>query len=1155
MKTTIFFLQLFKLLPTMKKQYFTPRKQKILIALFCLLLTFNLFAQRTYTGIVYDENRGLLEGATIMAKGTQTGTVTKADGSFSLQVPPNVTVLQVSYLGFQTSELTLGENPRLEVTMREGVVLSEAIVTALGVTRSEKSLGYAVAQVDGSQLNKVRDANIVNSLAGRAAGVQVVGSNGNMGSSSRITIRGIKSINGNNQPLFVVDGVPMDNSNFTGTGQAVGGYVPVPESEYDFGNSIQDLNPDDIDNISVLKGQAAAALYGSRGVNGVIMVTTKKGSKNKKGLGVTINSGVTFDKISVVPTFQDKYGGGDDLLPQGYSDNSGYYKTPFIQLGEAGDTIGNFASFDLVPIYGIDESNGVRFATTTDEHFAHLEGQGYQFYNGKGTNQSNLHFRDWNSWDRWDTPNFGQSRVWEVGDNPFDFYETGVSSNQNIAFEGGGDHTSFRLSYNRFDQKGILPNANMNRNTLSFNGNLDLSDNLKAFVGVNYVKTTTKGRSVAVYSNRGGQNPAQNFNQWWHRELRFADLQDYENPDGTMRTWNRQSADNPRPLFWDNPYWTREKNYENDGRNRIFGNFGLTYKINSWLSATGRMLTDFYTEGREERIVDGSLNLPMYSQDIYRVSETNTDLMLKASHNLTNSLVLDAFVGGNKLWSTKERDFASTVGGFNVPGIYRVQNSKERPFIENRRTKKEIESLFAGATLGWKSMLYLDLSGRKDWSSTLPDGANGYFYPSASMSYVFSEMVKIPKLSFGKLRIGWASVGSDTDPYNIYTTYKGNVSFGSNPSYTVPNTLNNSTLRPEKTTSIEAGVDLRFFLDRLGIDVTVYNGSTTDQIIPLSTTGATGYTQQFINAGEISNKGIELTLNLVPVRTQHFSWDIAFNYGKNQNKIVSLIKDDPSITSLPLANGIGAVSVNAYIGQPYGTVLGTNYLYDISGSKLINPADGSYLVSSGVMPIGNTTPDFTGGVTNTFRWKSISLSAFVDFRKGGDIYSSTNLYGLYSGTFDVSAIGDARENGTLNEGILAEMDVDGNPIQDFGADTESLLDDTYKSSGTANTTKLPYEVHKIVDGGLVNAAASLYDGSFIKLREMSLGWTLPKKWLKNAKIQDVTVSAVGRNLAILFKNLPNLDPDSAFSTSNVQGLEFGGTPTTRSLGVNVSCKF
>ncbi len=686
----------------------------------------------------------------------------------------------------------------------------------------------------------------------------------------------------------------------------------------------------------------------------------------------------------------------------------------------------------------------------------------------------------------------------------------------------------------------------MERNTLNFNGSLDLTSKFQATLGVNYVNSAANGRTGTTYDFRGGFNPAQNFAQWWHTELRFDDLRSYENPDGTMRTWNRQSADNPRPQYWDNPYWSRFKNYQNDGRDRVFGNVALTYKITPWLTATGRVLTDFYSEQREERVATGSLLAGQYTQDLYNVAETNTDLILRATGSLSDDITASAFVGANKLWRKTERNWGATLGGLNVPGIYRLQNSVERPLIQNIRSKKEIESLFAGASFGWRSMLYLDLTGRQDWSSTLPDGANGYFYPSASVSYVFSEQFKIPKLSFGKLRLGLARTGNDTDPYNLYTTYLGNPNFGNLANFTVPNTLNKVNLLPETTTSLEVGADLRFFHDRLGLDVSVYQTSTTDQILPLPTAPSSGFENQFVNAGEIRNRGIEIALRGLPARTRDFTWEAIFNFGQNRNELVSLLPNDPSVTSFLLFQP-GPYQFVAQIGQPYGTVMGTDYLFDKAGNKLVDPSTGFYLRTNGFVPIGNITPKFTGGLNNTFSWKNWTLNVFMDFRKGGDIWSNTNAAGKYSGLLEETAVGDARENGVVNPGTLAVLDGNGNPVPNG--------DGSYQSTGAANAQAVNSQANNYFNGGYFITKRDLYDGSFIKLREVSLGWALPKTWLARSGLAAARVSLVGRNLAVLFKNLPHIDPDLSVSSSNWQGNEGGAVPATRSIGFNLNFNF
>ncbi len=1137
-------------------------KANCLAALLCILFCYCLSAQNTIEGIVKDQAGWPVIGANVSVKKTSIGTQTDHQGRFKIALPAGSKLLTISYIGFQPFELEITTQSFVEVVLQEGLTLEEAFVTALGIKRNERSLGYGVEKIKGNELTTVPQANLVNLLAGRAAGMTVLGSaGGNLGGSSRITIRGLRSIIGENQPLFVVDGVPMDNSNFTNLSQIkADGQGTVYESQRDYGNAIQDLNPEDIENINILKGQAAAALYGSRGANGVIIINTKKAALNQKGLGITVSSSITFDRVAVYPKFQKKYGGGVNLFPRGYQDASGFYKVPFIEFGPDGDTVGIFQSFDLIPLYGVDESSGTSFQTGTDEHFKNLDGftinghDQYHFINGYGAPSNRLYFRDWNSWDSWDTEHFGKSRLWEVGDDPIKFFETGVSTQQSISIEEANDKIAYRLAYHRFDQKGIYPNSKLGRNHFTANASLKLTNKLNISTSMNYVNSDNKGRSASTYDFRGGFNPGQNFSQWWQTQLRFDDLKSYENPDGSMRTWNRQSADNPRPQYWDNPYWSRYKNFETDGRNRIFGNVTVNYALSDWLQIRGRILNDFYNEKREERIAQGSLLEAQYTLDEYYVNEMNTDLQVQVERKIYKDLDATAVLGANKLKKSLERDFGATIGGLNIPGIYRLQNSKQSPLVQNILSEKEINSFYGALSFAWKNKVYLELTGRQDWSSTLPVDHNSYFYPSASLSYVFSDDLKISNLSFGKLRLAWAKVGSDGDPYSIYKTYVGNPNFGNYANYTVSNTLNKLDLKPEQTESWEAGFDLRFFNDRAGIDLCFYTGKTLDQIIPLATSATTGFTRQFINAGEMSNTGFELVLHGIPIRKTNFSWELDFQFGKNQNKVVSLVPGDKSIQSLPLASP-GAISIQAQIGQPYGTIFGYNYLYDKSGNKLIDPNTGFYLKSNSVMPIGNISPDFTGGITNSFRWKNFDFNFFIDFRKGGDIVSFTNAVGIYSGLFEETAQRNYKENEIVYDGIYAVLDSKGRPILEGGGGTETLTDDYYKSNGEKNITRVSYDDHKFFDGFFHVQKRYVYDASFIKLREISIRYKLQTKWLERAGLTDVSFAIVSRNVAILHKNLPHLDPEMAVSTSNIYGNEGGAVPSTRSIGFNLKFKF
>lgn len=1104
-------------------------------------------AQRIISGTVTDQKGKALAGASIQVQGTPVGALSDQEGNFVLMAPQGTGTLVAGKEGYESQVILLRASDNLDIILFKGVALETDMPAALDFRRDERSLGYAAGLIEGPELQAVRDPNWVNLLAGRSAGLAVTGSSGNLGGSSRLLIRGIRSLSGNNQPLFVVDGIPMDNANFTSPDQARGA------GGYDYGNAIQDLNPDDIESVSVLKGQAAAALYGSRAANGAIVIETKKGGR-RKGLGVSFRTGVTFEEIAFMPAYQNDYGGGVDLRPFGYAGDEGYYDIPFVQFNSAGDTMAVWQSFDLAPFYGFDESFGPAYNTSAQEHFEYLDGLNYgngqprySFFDGFNPDENFLMFRDWNSWDQWDQANFGESRRWEASPgNPGDFYERGATYSNSLAFEGGSERSAFRLSFNRLDQKGVIPNSQLARNTVSFNGAMTLSPKLEAFLGAHYVGNQVKGRPGTGYDRTTGRNAAQMFNQWWHRHLRISDLAQYRNPDGTQRSWNRVGPADPSPQYWDNPYWTVFENYQNDARDRVFSNSGFTYKPLSWLSLSGRLFNDFYNERREERIAVGSVSQPSYLEDLYGVKETNADLILRAEKSFGKHLSVSAFAGGNKLWRSLSRTYGATQGGLNVPGVYRLQNSVERPLAFNTRNRMEINSAFGGLNLAFRNILYLDLTGRNDWSSTLPAGKNSYFYPSAAAGFIFSEYIDSDFFSFGKVRAAWSSVGNETAPYGVFDTYLPGESFGALPGYTVPNTQNNRSLAPEITTTIEAGLDLHFFKNRLGIDATYYTSKTINQLIPLAASPASGYDRRFVNAGEIANEGVEVTLDLAVARSRYFNWDISLNGGWNKNTIVELDASNPSLTAIPIGAAPFSVSLCACEGRPFGTILGHDFLYDRDGNKLTGP-DGFYLKTSEPVPIGSILPDITGGIANTFTIGGLSLYALVDFRKGGDIFSLTNVWGRYSGLLQETVDNGVRAEGIIAPGMQAALDENGAPVmEDEGV---------YLSSGAPNDVRISAQDHFRLNGGYIIGAADVYDGSFVKLREAGIGYTFPKRMTAALGIQELKLSLVGRNLAILYKNIPHIDPDGAISAGNIQGLEGGQGFSTRSVGVVLNFEF
>ncbi len=1052
-------------------------KQLSLVFVLVMMVTM-AFGQRIISGTITDEN-GPLPYANVIVKGTTIGTTTDLDGKYELKVPEGATTVVVSYTGFTTQEMVLGSSNSINVVLSEGVILEEAVVTALGIKRDEKSLGYAVQEIDGSALNEAKETNIVNALSGKVAGVQVTGASGNLGGSSRILIRGAASVSGENQPLFVVDGIPMDNSNYTSTNQARGA------GGYDYGNAAQDINPDDIESVTVLRGANAAALYGSRAANGVILITTKKGSSmsgNNKSIGVSVNSGVSWDNILILADYQNEYGGG-------------YDQNNFYELNG-----------ENIPGYGEDESWGPKF-----------EGQPY---------------RPWNSWDEWDTENYEKTVPWEASpDNIKDFFDTGLTFNNNISLGGGDENSNFRLSYTNLNKTGVLPNSSLKRNTINFSGGVTLAEKLHANVSANYVNTKGLGRSGTGYD---GNNIMQQFNQWHHRQLRMDELKDYKNPDGSQRVWNRESATNSNPRYTDNPYWIRYENFQNDQRDRIFGTVSLAYDLTDWLTITGRVMDDFYSDYREERIAAGGASESEYVEGVRKVNEINSDLMLGVDRYFGEDISLNVNAGVATRTRTYNRNVGTTIGGLSVPGVYSLENASLVQY-DDYFQKEKINSILASASLGYKSMLYLDLTARNDWSSTLPTGDNSYLYPSVSASFVFSELLGNNKiLSFGKIRGGWAEVGNDTDPYRTNVTYGAGQSFDGNPIYTVPNSLNNPILKPERTQSWEIGTQLNFLSNRVGLDFTYYDQVSKDQIIAVATSATTGFSSQLINAGKIRNKGIELSLNATPVKLKNdmFTWDVGFNFAKNTSKVEELVE---GLDNIQIGSLWGA-SVNARVGQAYGTIEGTNYVFDASGNKVVGE-DGHYLRSETPEVLGSVLADFTGGVNTTFSIKGISISSLFDFQKGGTLFSTSNMFGKYAGQLDETAGNNAK----------------GNPKRDPVADGGGHLNEGVKEDGSVNDIYV--ETYDRYAGAFGHHALHTYDASFVKWREASIGYTFPDKLFGNTAISNVRLSLTGRNLAILKKNVPHIDPESANSSGNVQGLEGAQLPSLRTIGFNLNLKF
>lgn len=1075
------------------------KKLSLLIGLLAISVL-TLFPQQTrvITGTVTSavEGEGPLAGVTVLVKGTTIGTATDVNGKYTLNVPVDAKTLVFSFIGMKTLEVEIAGRSVVDVVMEsETVGLSEVVVTALGISREKKSLGYSVQEVAGDNISKTKEANFLNSLSGKVAGVQIKQSS-TLGGSANVLIRGYKSLMSNNQALFVVDGVPIDNSipNSSGVAHGWGGY--------DYGNAASDINPDDIESMSVLKGAAATALYGSRAANGVIMITTKKGSV-RKGLGITASAGMTLSKIDkkTLPKIQKEYGGGYGPY---YEDPSGYFF--YADLDGDGED-------DLIVPTSEDASWGAKF-------------------------DPNLMVIDWVGLEPSDTENYLRKVPWVAAKHDLtDFFETGIKQNYNIAFEGGSDKGTFRLSYTNLDEKGIMPNSNIRKNTFNLAASYNLSSKLSVEGSATYVNDKNKGRYGTGYDPG---NPMQSLGQWFQTNVDIYDLKKYWiTPDRRQRTWNYAYYDDLEiPIYHNNIYWTRYMNYQNDGRDRIFGFAMLHYKLTPWLTLEGRAATDTYSEYQEERIAVYSNQTSNYTKYLRTFNENNFDLMARFNKTIGN-LSVNGLLGSTVRRTIVKATFGTTVGGLLIPEFYNLMNSSSPISTTEEERLSGVNSLYGSISFGYKSLVFLDLTGRNDVSSTLPKENRSYFYPSASLSFIFSELPNIKgskTFSFIKLRLNYAEVGNDAPVYSLKSTYVQEANYGTLGVFRNNYIIMNSELRPERTKSIEAGLEARFFRDRIGFDLSLYKTNSVDQIMPVNISRASGFSQRYVNSGEVENKGIELALNATVLKTSDFSWDLQVNWFKNINKVLSLYEGVENI----LLSSAWDVSTNIVKGMSYGQLRGYDFVYT-NGKRTVG-SDGYYLFSENSDElIGSILPDWNAGITTTLKYKGISLSGLVDISQGGHLYSVDMKYGLATGLF--------AETAGLND--------KGNPIRDPVSEGGGMIyKDAVYEDGTPNQTYI--EASDWYSGwnyDYLPTAYHVYDASYIKLRELALSYSLPSKVLTGTPVSKVTLSLVGRNLWLIHKKMPYYDPEVSQSAGNIQGIVDGAYPSTRTYGFNITIGF
>lgn len=1076
-------------------------RKLLLVTGFFLMSTLLWAQERTVSGKVTSADDGsTLPGVNVILKGTSTGTVTDVDGNYKLSVPSSGGVLVFSFVGLETTEVEIGSRSVIDVQMASDIQqLNEVVVTAMNVSREKASLGYSQQTLESDAVSKVKESNFINSLSGKASGIQVR-TNNTMGGSTNIIVRGNSSFS-NNQPLFVVDGVPISNETNNSSSQQNGGYG------YDYGNPASDINPEDIASMSILKGAAATALYGSRGQNGVILITTKKGSK-RKGIGVTFTSSLTLGKINkdTFVKYQDQYGAGYGP----YYGSSGYFEDEDID----GDGVNDF----IVP-------------TTEDGSY------GGQF-------NPNLMVYHWDAFVP-ESPYFGQKKPWVAAENtPVDFFQTQKILNNSISLAGGNEKSSFRLSYTNLDQNDILPNSSMKKHTINFTGSTQLTDKLSANVLFQYNKQNLVGAFSTGYSD----NIMTNMRQWWEVNVDVKELEDLYHKTGKNYTWNGADYKDPlTPIYWDNPYWTRFENYNSQVRDRNISKVGITYKFNDWLTFSGRASIDAFTEVREERRANGSVPTAFgitranetsgYDRKNIENAEYNYNGILSFNKQLNESFNLSSLVGFNLRKESYEFSEQSTSGGLAVPGLYSLSNSvSSNPFPFEYLNEREVYGYFGNVNLGYNDFLYLDGNYRVDVSSSLPIGNNQYDYYSVGLGFVFSELVDLNWLNFGKVRASYGTVGNDTQPRRVKDVYLRQDNFGGAILTTLPNAKNNENLLPEQTTEIEFGLQGTALDRRLNFDIAYYDRETSDQLLSVQVSKATGYSSKFINAGTITNKGVEIVLGGDIVRNNDLKVNTTVNFSKNKSEVTELIGDTKNYV---FASYQGGVSANATVGEPFGVLKGTGFEY-LNGQRVVN-SNGLYKAVPDQI-IGNPNPDWNMGINNTVSYKGISLGFLIDIQKGGDVYSLDMHYGQGTG---------------VPENTVGNNDK-GNPVRSPVSEGGGVLFEGVTESGEQNTTYAPATAYNGAfywgNSSYNPGAMTVYDASYVKLRELSLTYSLPSK-LVESFANRVDLSIVGRNLWIIDKNVPYADPESGLGVGPAQGYLSGSYPTVRTMGFKLEVEF
>lgn len=952
-----------------------------------------------------------------------------------------------------------GENNSLLVKLKQlNKDLEEVVVTSLGIAKAKRKLGYAVQEVKGDDMNTVKGGNVLSSLQGRVAGLNMTQVSGGLAGSNRIVLRGESSLNINkNIAMVVVDGVPINNNL---------GTASTSDLSIDYGSGGAEINPDDIESISIMKGPNAAALYGSRAANGVLIIKTKKASESNR-LGVSVNSNITFDRVLKTPEFQNEYGGGTGVGLKYYS-------------------------------YG-DGPDGPNTSNSGHNWGAPFKGQSFiQFGSPIGSDGKRTPI-PWHAYP----------------DNVKDFYITGRTMMNGVSIQKSGEMGSFRVSYNNYSQTGIMPNTELHRHQFNTNSTVNLSSKLSFNANINYINSYSDNLPVIGY---GGASPTYNF-IWTERNATMDWFKDYwiKGQEGIKQNYY---------FTWgDNPYMTMYEQLNSMKRNRIFGNAFLNYSILPQLSLMVRTGIDYSGENRASQRPIGSVVAinGLYRRQDLDYFERNSDFLLTYNAPAMKDFRITASAGGNNLQINTSSNIV-TANGLVIPNVYNLGNASGRPLVEEMNTVKRVNSLYGVADVEFRNMLFLQLTARNDWSSTLPKGNNSYFYPSASLSAQMTEIFSLRSavLNYWKARLSYAQVGNDTDPYQTSAYYEYNTLPGT---VGLPSVIPNTGLKPEITGSFEVGTELKLFNNRVSLDLTWYSASSRNQILrsPLST--ATGYGAKVMNAGKINNKGWEAVLGITPVKSS-LVWDLTFTASANRSKVVELAD---GVESYVMASAQGA-TIEARVGGRMGDIYGVGLQRNDEGKVVYK--GGVPVFTSKTIRLGNYNPDWIGGIRNSFRYKDWSFNFLFDGKFGGKIYSFTYVTGTEAGSLSNTLPG--REEGIIGDGVVQKGD------GSWAPNTERVAAYTYYRG----YYKRP------------NVESSTFDATYVKLREVMLGYRLPAKYLRGKWIQSASLSLTGRNL-LLFTKVPNIDPETSFVSGGtvVPGIENAQIPSTRSIGFDLKITF